>query len=158
MMNRLQLDVEALYRERFVGFRNALAPIVGPDAARDVVQEAFALALKDIHRLRRPRSLAPWVWQIAWRLALRERRRQRMTTELSDELSILDEGRDPALASAVRALPPRRRLVLFLRYYADFSYQEIAEALSIAPGTVAASISQAHAALLEQLDVKEVTL
>jgi DNA-directed RNA polymerase specialized sigma24 family protein len=45
---------------------------------------------------------------------------------------------------------------LFLRYYADFSYGEIAEAVGIAEGTVAATLSQAHAALLDQLMTKEV--
>jgi DNA-directed RNA polymerase specialized sigma24 family protein len=46
--------------------------------------------------------------------------------------------------------------VVFLRYYADFTYAEIAEAVGIAEGTVAATLSQAHAALLDQLMNKEV--
>jgi DNA-directed RNA polymerase specialized sigma24 family protein len=47
-------------------------------------------------------------------------------------------------------------MVVFLRYFADFSYAEIAQALGIAEGTVAASLAQAHSALLEQLMTKEV--
>jgi RNA polymerase sigma factor (sigma-70 family) len=86
---------------------------------------------------------------------MRERGRS-IEDELPDELTILEEARDPALAAAVRSLPPQRRLVLFLRYYADFSYGEIAEAVGIAEGTVAATLSQAHAALLDQLMNKEV--
>jgi DNA-directed RNA polymerase specialized sigma24 family protein len=43
-----------------------------------------------------------------------------------------------------------------LRYYADFTYSEIAAALDIAEGTVAATLSQAHAALLDELTIKEV--
>jgi RNA polymerase sigma factor (sigma-70 family) len=46
--------------------------------------------------------------------------------------------------------------VLFLRYYAEFSYREIAEAVGISEGTVAATLSQAHAALLDELVCKEV--
>jgi RNA polymerase sigma factor (sigma-70 family) len=56
----------------------------------------------------------------------------------------------------VRTLSPKRRIVLFLRYYADFTYGEIAEALDIAEGTVGATLSQAHATLLDQLMSKEV--
>jgi RNA polymerase sigma factor (sigma-70 family) len=70
--------------------------------------------------------------------------------------NILNEEKDPALAEAVRSLPPKRRLVLFLRYYADFTYGEIAEALEIAEGTVGASLAQAHAALLDELMKQEV--
>jgi RNA polymerase sigma factor (sigma-70 family) len=148
--------IEQAYRERYIGFRNAIAPIVGGrDAAHDVVQEAFARALRDSRKLRRNEALIPWLWRITFRIALRERGR-RSEDELPDDLTILNEERDPILSAAVRALSPRRRLVLFLRYYADFSHAEIAEAVGIAEGTVAATLSQAHAALLEQLMCEEV--
>jgi RNA polymerase sigma factor (sigma-70 family) len=154
-MARVEGLIENLYRERYVGFRNALAPIVGGrDAAHDVAQEAFARAFRDSRKLRREESLAPWVWRIAFRIALGERGR-RSEAELPCDLSILDEERDLALAAAVRSLPPKRRLVLFLRYYADFTYAEVAEAVGITEGTVAATLSQAHAALLDQLMSKE---
>jgi len=147
--------IEQLYRERYVGFRNALAPIVGSrEAAHDVVQEAFATALRERRQLRREESLAPWVWQIAYRIALRERGHAN-ATELSDDLAVVDAVRDPALAAAIRTLPPKRRLILFLRYFADFSYTEIAEALDISEGTVAATLTQARTALLEELAPKE---
>jgi RNA polymerase sigma-70 factor, ECF subfamily len=143
--------LEQLYRDRYVGFRNALAPIAGSqEAARDVVQEAFAVALRERRALRRHESLAPWVWQIAYRLALRERGR-RFEDHVPPDLTILDPERDPALADAVRSLPPRRRIVVFLRYFAGFSYSEIADALDLSEGTVAATLSQAHAALHDDL-------
>jgi RNA polymerase sigma-70 factor (ECF subfamily) len=143
--------LEQLYRDRYVGFRNALAPVVGSqDAARDVVQEAFAVALRERRKLRRRESLAAWVWRIALRLALRERGRRRLD-DLPDDLTILEPERDPLLAEAIRTLPARRRLVVFLRYFADCSYAEIAEALEISEGTVAATLAQAHATLLDEL-------
>ncbi len=130
-MSRVERLIEQLYRERYGGFRDALTPVVGSrDLARDVVQEAFARAL-------------------------RERGRQ-SDDELPDDLTILNEERDPMLSAAVRSLPPKRRLILFLRYYADFTYAEIAEAVGVAEGTVAATLAQAHAALLDQLVTKEV--
>ena len=143
--------LEQLYRDRYLGFRNALAPIVGSqEAAHDVVQEAFAIALRDRRMLRRQASLAPWVWRIAYRLALRARAPS--LEELPDDLSVLDEHRDPALAAAIHSLTPRRRLVVFLRYFAGFSYAEISAALEISEGTVAATLAQAHAALHHDLE------
>ena len=142
--------LEQLYRDRYLGFRNALAPIAGSaDAAHDVVQEAFAVALRERRKLRARESLAPWVWQIAYRLALRERDR-RVTDEVPD-VGLLAPERDPALAAAIRSLPPRRRLVVFLRYFAGFSYGEIAKALDVSEGTVAATLAQAHEALHDDL-------
>jgi RNA polymerase sigma factor (sigma-70 family) len=143
--------LEQLYRDRYIGFRNALAPIAGSrEAARDAVQEAFAVALRERRTLRRRESLAPWVWQIAYRLALRERTLTQ-ADEVPADLSILDPERDPALAAAIRSLTPRRRVVVFLRYFADCSYAEIAEALGMSEGTVAATLAQARAVLYDDL-------
>jgi RNA polymerase sigma-70 factor (ECF subfamily) len=154
-MARVEEVLEQLYRERYAGFRNALTPVAGSrEAARDAVQEAFARALRDARRLRRHESAAAWVWQIALNLALRERGRG-ATDDIPDDLTIVEPERDPDLAAAIQTLPPRRRLILFLRYYADFSYAEIAEAMEVAPGTVAATLAQAHAALLDRLMTKE---
>jgi RNA polymerase sigma-70 factor, ECF subfamily len=51
----------------------------------------------------------------------------------------------------LRALPERQRLAVFLRYYADLSYDEIAEVLEVRPGTVAASLNAAHRTLRSEL-------
>jgi len=151
MLSSSMEPLEQLYRDRYVGFRNALTPVAGSaEAARDAVQEAFAIALRERRRLCRDDSLAPWVWRIAYRLALRERSRRQLA-ELPADLTVSHEERDPALAAAIRALSPRRRLVVFLRYFAGFSYAEIAQALEIDEGTVAATLAQAHAALHDDL-------
>ena len=72
------------------------------------------------------------------------------------EVAFVDESRDPALAGAVRELPPQRRLAIFLRYFADLSYAEIGGVLGVAEGTVAATLSQAHRQLAGELSTDEV--
>jgi RNA polymerase sigma factor (sigma-70 family) len=49
-------------------------------------------------------------------------------------------------------LPERQRLALFLRYYADFDYQAIAETLGVSTGTVGAMLNAAHTALRRSLE------
>lgn len=158
MMRRsVESLIEDLYRTRYAHFREALAPVVGDrDRAHDVVQEAFAQALRKSSDLRKTESLPAWVWRIAYRIALDERRAPCSIGDVDDDVTILEPERHPELAAALRTLPAQRRLVLFLRYYADFSYAEIAEALDIRVGTVSATISQAQAALLDRLMSKEV--
>ncbi len=147
--------LEQLYRDRHAGFCNALAPVAGSlEAAHEAVQEAFAIALRERPKLRRPESLAPWVWRIAYRLALRAHGRK-LHDPLPDDLTVCGPERDPTLDEAIRSLAPRRRLVLFLRYFADFSYDEIAAALDISEGTVAATLAQARAALADELTLEE---
>ncbi len=67
------------------------------------------------------------------------------------EPALIDPERDPALARAIRALPPRRRLIVFLRYFADLDYTEIAQATGVSTGTVAATLAQANACLAREL-------
>jgi RNA polymerase sigma-70 factor (sigma-E family) len=52
-----------------------------------------------------------------------------------------------ALMAAVRQLPPRQREVLVLRFFADLSVAETAEAIGVSPGTVKTHTSRALAAL-----------
>lgn len=147
-MNAREQAIEHLYRERFAGFCDALATVTGShDSARDAVQEAFARALRQHRRLRREDSLAPWVWTIALRVALDSRPRSGSSDVDVGDPVLLEHERDPELAVAIRTLPPKRRMIVFLRYFADFSYAEIAEACKVSEGTVAATLAQAHDAL-----------
>ena len=156
-MDDRERAIERLYRDRFVGYCDALASVTGSyDGARDAVQEAFARALRRRRQLRRTESLAPWIWKIALRIAIESKRRERTVSDGGGPALPRPE-RDPELADAVAALPPRRRLIVFLRYFADFSYAEIAEACDVSEGTVAAALAQAHAALRESLTAEGAT-
>ncbi len=150
-------DLEALYRERYLGFRRALAAATGSyELAHDVVQEAFARALTNPQRYRGDAPLGAWVWGIAVRVASEERRSSGFASldEVIDT-ELPEPARDPELREALRALPPRRRLIFFLRYFADMTYREIAVACSISEGTVAASIAQARASIAEALETTD---
>jgi RNA polymerase sigma-70 factor (ECF subfamily) len=146
--------IEDVYRRRFVAFRNSLATVTGSsDTARDVVQDAFAEALRKRESFRGEGALEAWIWRIALRLAF-ARRKADPTMELTEigESELAQPEADPALAEAVRQLPPRRRLIVFLRYFGDLSYTEIAEVCGISQGTVAATLAQAHHELMTTLE------
>jgi RNA polymerase sigma-70 factor (ECF subfamily) len=146
-------ELEALYETRFVSFRNALATVTGSrESARDAVQEAFARALAGCEGRRPDGCLAAWVWKIAYRVALEQRRRDLAFAANEPEPQLLEPERDPQLEAAIRRLSPRRRLIVFLRYFGDFSYAEIAAACDVSEGTVAATLAQAHAELRAALE------
>ena len=152
--------IEDLYRRKYVRFRNTLATITGGnESARDAVQEAFTRALRKRRSLRDEQALETWVWRSLSGPAFEHGRSQRrVDVGLQDvgEVALVEPERDPALAEALRRLPPRRRLIVFLRYFADLTYAEIAELCGVADGTVAAAIAQARAELKRTLDRDEV--
>jgi RNA polymerase sigma-70 factor (ECF subfamily) len=150
--------IEDLYRRRFGAFvRTSYAITHDTEAARDVVQEAFALALRRRSTLRRAASLESWVWRIVVTRSLDAVRKKARTKAqplwgLDFDMAVDGSGGgDPEIAAAVRGLPERQRLALFLRYYADLDYEAIADALNISQGTVGASLNAAHRALKVRL-------
>jgi RNA polymerase sigma-70 factor (ECF subfamily) len=145
--------LEQLYGERYAGFRRALTPITGSyETAHDVVQEAFARALAQRRQCRHEEAVAGWVWRIAWNVALDQRESGRdVPFEEAFTGTLVEPAVDPLLARALGSLPPRRRLIFFLRYFADFSYGEIATACEISEGTVAAALAHARAELATAL-------
>jgi RNA polymerase sigma-70 factor (ECF subfamily) len=156
-MGSLASEIERLYRTRYVSFRNGMTAVTGSqELARDVVQEAFAQALRDQEQFRGEGSLAAWVWRIAVRVALRASRNGRPLTldELVTEAAVPEPEHDPVLAEALRQLAPRRRLIVFLRYFADLSYSEVADVCGISEGTVAATLAHAHADLQRALETE----
>ena len=151
-------QIEDVYRRRYSGFRHGAAALAGSyELAHDAVQDGFAAALEK-RRQFRGGSLVAWVWRIVARKALDLARRRGAGASVDERLppsSIVSE-RDPDIAAAVRALSPRRRLVVFLRYFADLSYAEIAEVCGVSEGTVAATLARAHADLRAALQREEV--
>jgi RNA polymerase sigma-70 factor (ECF subfamily) len=145
--------IELLYRQRYERFRDGVATITGSyDTARDAVQEAFAKALRHRRTFRGEGSLEAWVWKIAIRTAQGYRRHlPGASLNGTIEAALVEPERDPALAEALRTLPAKRRLIVFLRYFADLSYEEIAAVCEVSQGTVGATLSQARAALEELL-------
>jgi RNA polymerase sigma factor (sigma-70 family) len=142
----VRTEIERVYRERFATYVGATTGIVGSrDQARDVVQDGFARALTHQSRFHGG-SLEAWIWRIVLNRA-RDVRRRPSAVELSDDAAAVVDVADTGLTAAVLGLSERRRTIVLLRYVAGLQNTEIAAALEISPGTVAATLSQARAQL-----------
>ena len=154
-MGASEREIEELYRRRYVAFRNVIATVAGGrEQARDVVQDAFAQALGGARLTAAQEHSRPGSGGSRSDRARRGAAGSR-SVEHSLEEAFLEPERDPGLVDAIRSLPPRRRLVVFLRYFGDLSYEEIAEICGISEGTVAATLAKARADLLAAIDTEE---
>jgi RNA polymerase sigma-70 factor, ECF subfamily len=152
-------QLEALYRDRYEAFERVLTGMLRDrEGARDAVQEAFARALVKKRSYRGDGPLERWVWRIAVRSAFEAVKQGARTGPFEGNAapSGASNGRvgerHAAVLSALHILPQRQRLVIFLRYFADLPYDEIAAICGVAEGTVGATLNQARTALVSLLE------
>jgi RNA polymerase sigma-70 factor (ECF subfamily) len=150
-------ELRELYERRFHAFvGGAFAIVADPDVARDVVQESFARALNRRRAYRGDAPLEAWLWRIVLNAARDVARSAHRRAATMEELAVLAESADHAepagLVTELRALPERQRTAVFLHYYADLPYDEVARLLGVAEGTVAASLNAARSSLRRRLE------
>ena len=108
---------------------------VGPERAEDCFQETMLAALRAYGELREPGSVRTWLFSIAARKAVDAHRAAAAAARPRADLAPVAgaaEDRDPAdaaLWARVGALPDKQRRAVALRYLADLSHAEIAEAM-----------------------------
>jgi RNA polymerase sigma factor (sigma-70 family) len=154
--------IEAVYRAEAPRLQRLAAAVAGAGAASDVVQDAFAIALRRRASWRGDGPLEAWLWRLVLNAARdterRNVRRRRLATRLTrffDRDPAADDSADRALHDPLRRLPSRQRSCVVLRYYGDLSYAAIAEVMGVEVGTVGALLSKAHAALRAELEQEE---
>jgi RNA polymerase sigma factor (sigma-70 family) len=152
----LLAEIENVYRTEYRKFlRLALALLGDRELAHEAVQETFARAIRSRMQLLTLASLEGWLWRTLVNHC-RDLLRAKRPATASEEHAQLPRGDEPGvhgeLRDAIARLPERQRLVIFLRHYADLTYEQIAEATGVERGTVAATLHTAHASLRRAME------
>jgi len=148
-------EIEAVYRARGDDFRRVAAAIVGDrELALDVVQEAFARAVRSRRDFRADGSLDGWLWRTVVRTASNANRDhpRLIPGERAGRANGSADDPEGRIRAAIALLPERQRTALFLRFYADLDYRAIAVALGISEGTVGSMLHAARATLRTLLE------
>src|SRR5437764_678889 len=127
--------------------------------AEDVTQEVFVRAYTQLATYKPAHKFSTWLLAIASHLAIDQRRRRRfLALHLEDvpflewitdlgagpEQSALHGEQQDEIQTYLRRLPSKYRAVIVLRYWYDFSYEEIASALKLTPPLVKARLHRAR--------------
>lgn len=127
--------------------------------AEDAAQESFLRAYRSLERYDQKRPFATWLLSIASHYCIDQLRKRRFTSfSIDDEdhawLEPPDPGPNPEMSVSIgekqaqvqallEDLGPKDRSAVIMRYWYNYSYEEIGEALSL---TVSAVKSRLHRA------------
>lgn len=131
-------------------------------ATEDVLADTLLTALDRGDRLRDPAALRSWLLRIAANKALDVRRSSGRVVHLH----VLPDREGPrprlddriALLGAVERLAPRMRAAVVLRYYADLSVRDVADALGTSENTVKSQLRVALVQMRETLGEADIYL
>jgi RNA polymerase sigma factor (sigma-70 family) len=169
-----QQDVFAALVERYKdAVQNLAYRMLGNvTEAEDITQETFVRAYTQLATYKSIHKFSTWLLSIASHLAIDQLRRRRFLALPLDDVPflewIVDAGVGPE-QSALRGeqqdeiqlylqkLPGKYRAVIVLRYWYDFSYEEIAQALNLTAPLVKARLHRARELLARYMRQNKTT-
>ena len=148
-------------RHQIPAIRAAFAITGDRHLAEDIVADAFLNAYLRIHQFDSKRPFTPWFFRIVVNGALKAvSRRQYVSAGLDPasteahcdpEAHVLQRELQQSVLDAIRALPPKQRAVVVLRYYLDLDEASIARTVGSPRGTVKARLFLARNRLRKAL-------
>ncbi len=144
--------------------------------AEDLTIEAFGKAFKNLHQYSPNYAFSTWLFKIASNNCidfLRKKRGVHVSIESSqddneNEVPVKLKSKDPdpeqkliriqkaiLLRRIVHRLKPRYRTLVELRYFREYSYEEIAKELNLPLGTVKAQLFRAREMLFKMVESTE---
>ncbi len=156
-------------------FRLVLSMVRNEADAREIAQDVWVIAWRKLDRFRGEAKFSTWLHPIAVRRAIDHLRRRRrwfdrfipfrsevdetvaeaapepVAVESDPREGLLRDERLRRFERALAALPPKLRAVLALREVEGLSYEEIARAVDIRPGTVMSRLHHARRLLAQKL-------
>jgi RNA polymerase sigma factor (sigma-70 family) len=155
---------ELLDRYRDAIYYMLLKMVNNPNDAEDLTIEAFGKAFKNIEQYTPDFAFSTWLFKIASNNCIDFIRKKRGSLISLDQSQEEQEGTSDSIQSAtpdpeenlikkqkvsltrtiVTKLKPRYRRLIELRYFKEYSYEEIAEELNLPIGTVKAQLFRAR--------------
>ena len=164
-----QIAWEAIVRQYWRRVFNIAYKFVGRhDEAEDLTQDVFLKIFKALKTFDRRANFQTWLISVSRNLCIDHYRSVRKERESVDrsvdagDLSLTSGDIDPLTAlersdrraflqRAMNELPPTLRTAVLLRDIREFSYQEIAQQLSLPEGTVKSRINRGRHELTHQI-------
>lgn len=123
--------------------------------AEDAAQEAFARALKNLRKLKEKGKFALWLARICRNVAkdIAKARSKQINTEDFSQIpdSRVNDLNDQVVRQTISKLPLPERELIVLRYYNDFSYEQMSAVLGISKPAINGRLNRARRKMAKYL-------
>lgn len=153
-----------------------LKMVTNRNDAEDLTLEAFGKAFKSLHQYSPTYAFSTWLFKIASNNCIDFLRKKKgvfvsiennensesgepiriKTKEPNPEEKLIRQQKAILLRRVVRKLKPRYQVLVELRYFREFSYEEIAKELDLPLGTVKAQLFRAREMLFKMIESTEI--
>lgn len=169
----LQAFEELILRHERIVYNVALRMMNHSEDAKDISQEVFLKAYRNIKNFDERSMFSTWLYRITTNTCIDEMRKRKgkqsysleeelenedgsMQRQIADagetpEESLLREERKSQLLQALSLLSAEHKAVVILRDIRGFSYEEIAEIMDLPIGTIKSRISRARNQLKNEI-------
>ncbi len=183
LIDRALLNDEKAYAILMERYRRPLYHVIfkmirNEDDAQDLTIEAFAKAFRNLPNFKKTHSFGNWLFKIGTNSAIDFIRRRKLNTlsinglqNNSDgenfTLEVRDSGLDPyekaikeqkheVIRILVEQLPDKYQKLISLRYFKEYSYEEISDEMDLPMGTVKAQLFRAKELLIDIIHKQQV--
>jgi len=131
--------------------------------AEDAAQETFIRAYKSLHRYDPSRKFSTWLLSIASNYCIDQHRRRKLPTFSYDalespilpdkgvgmETKMMQDEHQEQVSALLEKLNPKDKAAIVMRYWYEYSYEEIAESLEMSVSAVKSRLHRSRKELAE---------
>ena len=131
--------------------------VIGHEDSDDVLQNTFIKIWKGLKEFRYEAKLFTWMYRVATNEAINflSEITPSLENQLESDSFFCGDSIQRELQKAVLKLPERQRLVFNMKYFDDMKYEDIAEVLDVAVGTLKATYHNAVKKIEESLKISD---
>jgi RNA polymerase sigma-70 factor (ECF subfamily) len=150
-------------------YNYALRMVSNPDDALDLMQDVFVAVFRNLSSFRGESPFKGWMFKIAHYRCIEFYRRKKPTQSLDDipeqeeqasdacpEAQMLSGQQASMLTSAMQSLPVNQKLVVELKFFQHYTFDDIAQQLGISVNTVKSRLYSALDKLKGLLELEHV--
>ena len=149
----MKLIEEKIREHSNMVYKIAFLMLKNQEDAEEVYQDTFIKLYENFRKMKNDEHMKHWLIRVTinnCKMLMRKRKRENLV-ELDENVLVDDANLNVNSIEAVKKLPEKYRIVIYLFYYEQYKVSEISQILKISDGTIKSQLSRARDMLKKEL-------